>query len=341
MTPSHAVAIERPSIPPLAGRGRPAIPAAVEVSELSRRFETTIALERVSLRVEAGEIHALLGPNGAGKTTLLRILAGLLTPSEGAVYVNGTSTAGSPRALRALIGLIPAGDRSFYLRLTGLENLAFFARLQGFSKKGAFAKAEDTLAAVGLADAARTRVGVYSHGMQKRLSVARALLTDPKVLLVDEATHDLDPEGGRRIRSLVAELAAGRAAVVWATQRLDEVRGFAARVTLLREGRTCFSGTVPELMEHSVPRRFLLRLRNGHESGGLLDEALRRALGSLATIEGAGGQSEHYLLSLQEGAVLGDALGALMGARFEILACRQERSEIEDAFVTLTGRLDS
>lgn len=341
MTPSHAVAIERASIPPLAGRGRPAVPAAVEVSELSRRFETTIALDRVSLRVEAGEIHALLGPNGAGKTTLLRILAGLLTPSEGAVYVNGTSTAGSPRRLRALIGLVPAGDRSFYLRLTGLENLAFFARLQGFSKTTAFTRAEDTLSAVGLADAARTRVGVYSHGMQKRLSVARALLTDPKVLLVDEATHDLDPEGGRRVRSLVAELAAGRAAVVWATQRLDEIRGFADRATLLREGRTCFSGTVPELMEHSVPRRFLLRLRNGRESGGLLDEALRGVLGSLATIEGAGGESEHYLLSLREGAVLGDALGALIGARFEVLACRQERSEIEDAFVTLTGRLDS
>ena len=341
MTPSPALATERVSIPRLTGASRPVVPAAVEVSELCRRFETTVALENVSLRVEAGEIHALLGPNGAGKTTLLRILAGLLTPSDGAVYINGTSTIGSPRTLRALIGLVPAGDRSFYLRITGLENLAFYARLQGFSKRAAFARAEDTLATVGLAAAARTRVGVYSHGMQKRLSVARALLTDPKVLLVDEATHDLDPEGGQRVRSLVAELAAGRAAVVWATQRLDEIRGFADRVTLLGQGRTCFSGTVPELMEHSVPRRFLLRLRNGHESGGLLDEALRRALGSLATIEGAGGESEHYLLSLREGAVLGDALGALMGARFEILACRQERSEIEDAFVTLTGRLDS
>ena len=341
MTPSQALATERDSIPLLAGPDRSAAPAAVEVSELSRRFETTIALERVSLRVEAGEIHALLGPNGAGKTTLLRILAGLLTPSDGVVYVNGTSTAGSPRTLRALIGLVPAGDRSFYLRITGLENLAFFARLQGFSKRAAFARAEDTLTAVGLADAAHTRVGVYSHGMQKRLSVARALLTDPKVLLVDEATHDLDPEGGRRVRSLVAELAAGRAAVVWATQRLDEIRGFADRVTLLGQGRTCFSGTVPELMEHSVPRRFLLRLRNGSQTGALLEEALQRALGSLATVEGAGRESEHYLLSLQGGAVLGDALGALINARFEVLACRQERSEIEDAFVALTGRPDA
>jgi ABC-type multidrug transport system ATPase subunit len=340
MTPSSAAVTERVSPTPPLTPARPAGPAAVEVRELSRRFESKLALDRVSLRVEDGEIHALLGPNGAGKTTLLRILAGLVTPSGGEVYVNGTPTAGSPRALRALIGLVPSGDRSFYLRITGLENLVFFARLQGFSKRAAFAKAEETIAAVGLADDARTRVGLYSHGMQKRLSVARALLTDPKVLLVDEATHDLDPEGGRRIRSLVAELAAGRAAVVWATQRLDEIRGFAGHVTLLGQGRTCFAGTVAELMEHSVPRRFLLRLRNGSQNGEL-EAALQAALGSLATVEGTGRESEHYLLSLREDAVLGDALGALIAARFEVLACRQERSEIEDAFVALTGSPDA
>ena len=340
MTHSYAAVTDRASPTPLLAPA-PAGPPAVEVRELSRRFESKLALDRVSLRVEQGEIHALLGPNGAGKTTLLRILAGLVTPSGGEVYVNGTPTVGSPRALRALIGLVPSGDRSFYLRITGLENLVFFARLQGYSKRAAFAKAEETIAAVGLGDAGRTRVGLYSHGMQKRLSVARALLTDPKVLLVDEATHDLDPEGGRRIRSLVAELAAGRAAVVWATQRLDEIRGFAARVTLLGQGRTCFAGTVAELMEHSVPRRFLLRLRNGSENGEQLEARLQAALGSLATVEGAGGESEHYLLSLREDAVLGDALGALIAGRFEVLACRQERSEIEDAFVALTGSPDA
>jgi ABC-type multidrug transport system ATPase subunit len=339
MTPD-AAATERVSPMPVTP-ARPAAPAVVEVRELSRRFDSKVALDRVWLRVDDGEIHALLGPNGAGKTTLLRILAGLLTPTGGEVYVDGIPTARSPRALRALIGLVPSGDRTFYLRITGLENLVFFARLQGFSKRAAFTKAEETLAAVGLADAARTRVGLYSHGMQKRLSVARALLTDPKVLLVDEATHDLDPEGGRRIRSLVAELAAGRAAVVWATQRLDEIRGFAGRVTLLGHGRTCFHGTVPELMEHSVPRRFLLRLRNGSENRERLELALQTALGPLASVEGGGGESEHYVLSLCDGAVLGDALGALITARFEVLACRQERSEIEDAFVALTGSPDS
>jgi len=340
MTVAHAAVTEKMRITPgtRAGERRAAV---VEVEQVSQRFRQTLALDEVSLRVAAGEIHALLGPNGAGKTTLLRILAGLLTPNAGEVYVNGVPTAGSPRELRALIGLVPSGDRSLYLRISGLENLVFFARLHGFSKRAAFGKAEETLAAVGLAEAARTRVGFYSHGMQKRLSVARALLTDPEVLLVDEATHDLDPEGGRRIRSLVTELAASRTAVVWATQRLDEIRGFADSVTLLGRGRRCFHGTVPELMEHSVPRRFLLRVRNGGQTGRALEESLRGALASLATVERAAAESEHFLLELDEETVLGEALGALIAARFEVLACRQERSEIEDAFVALTGSTEA
>jgi ABC-2 type transport system ATP-binding protein len=318
MTVAHAAVTERNRDIAGTGPGEPR-PAVVEVDAVSKSFRGTQALDGVSLRVAYGEIHALLGPNGAGKTTLLRILAGLMTPDGGEVYVDGLPTAGSPRALRNAIGLVPAGDRSLYLRISGLENLVFFARLYGFSKHAAFAKAEEILAAVGLADAARARVGHYSHGMQKRLSVARALLTDPEILLVDEATHDLDPEGARRIRSLVAELAAGRTAVVWATQRLDEIRGFADRVTLLGRGR------------------FLLRVRNGGQTGRRLEESLRGALASLASVERVAAESEHFLLALQDDAVLGDALGALVEARFEVLACRQERSEIEDAFVALTG----
>jgi ABC-2 type transport system ATP-binding protein len=110
------------------------------------------------------------------------------------------------------------------------------------------------LEAVGLTDAARRRVGVYSHGMQKRLSIARALLTAPGVLLVDEATHDLDPEGAERVRSLVAERAAAGAAVVWTTQRVDEISGFAGRVTLLSAGRVRLAGSVSELLAEAGVR---------------------------------------------------------------------------------------
>src|SRR5262249_49665735 len=169
----------------------------------------------------------------------------------------------------------------------------------------------------------------------KRLAVARALLTDAQVLLVDEATHDLDPEGARVVRELVAELAARGTAVLWTTQRLDEIRGFADTVTLLREGEICFTGTVPELMAYAIPRRYLLRIRNGAPSSTTLAARMQDALGTRGTITPEGG-SEHFVLSLSDDAVLGEAIAALNGSDGHVLTCREERSEIEEAFLHLT-----
>jgi ABC-2 type transport system ATP-binding protein len=288
----------------------------------------------VTLVAGRGDVHALLGPNGAGKTTLLRILSGLIAPTSGVVRVLGLDV--HTRTLRHAVGLVPSGDRSFYLRISGLENLVFFGRLHGLSRKRAIARARDVLEAVGLNDAADQRVGVYSHGMQKRLSVARALLAEPSVLLVDEATHDLDPEGGRRIRELIAALAARGSTVLWATQRIDEIRGFAASVTLLHRGRVRFSGTVPELMAHAAPQSYLVRLRNGVAGRDALQQVLDRTLHGKAQIATAD-DAEHYRLGLADGVVLGDALASLTLEGVQVLACREERSEIEEAFLALTG----
>jgi ABC-2 type transport system ATP-binding protein len=330
-TPSSDVARVRASV------ALPAIEPTIEAREIEQRFGTKLVLDSVSFDVPPRAIHALLGPNGAGKTTLIRILSGLLVPLGGRVRILG-APAGTSRSTRRLIGLVPSGDRSFYLRISGLENLGFFARLHGMRRREAFRRAREVLDDVGLADAADTRVGFYSHGMQKRLSVARALLADPPILLIDEATHDLDPDGARRVRDLVSDAAGRGAAVVWATQRLDEIRGFANRVTLLSEGRAAFVGTVPELMATAVPRRYLLRLQNGRPAGYALEASGRSALGSLGTLEVIGdSSSEHYVLALADGTVLGDALAALSRASIDVLTCREERSEIEQAFLTLAG----
>jgi ABC-2 type transport system ATP-binding protein len=308
----------------------------IEAHDLTRRFRETAALAGVSLSVAPGEIHALLGPNGAGKTTLVRILSGVIAPSAGSVSVAGLNAARNPTELRSLIGIVPSGDRSFYLRISGVENLVFFARMHGLRRKAAERRALEVLEHVGLTGAGRTRVGEYSHGMQKRLSVARALLTEPRVLLVDEATHDLDPEGSRRVQGLVADAAAGGAAILWATQRLEEIRGFARTVTLIDRGRVRFQGSVPRLLEHSVPRRYVLRLRNGRPGELALEDA-QRALGRAARITPPlEPGSEHHVVALSERAVLGDAIAALAGAGIQVLACRQERSEIEEAFLALT-----
>jgi len=298
-----------------------------------------VALAGVSLRLDAGRIEALLGPNGAGKTTLVRVLTGLVRPDAGEARVLGVDTWECPRDLRARMGLVPSGDRSLYLRISGLENLRFFGRLHGMSKREATTRAFEVLDLVDLTEAARLRTAFYSHGMQKRLSIARALLTGPSVLMIDEATHDLDPEAAARIRDLVRSLADEGAAVLWATQRIEEIRSFADGVTLLREGQAAFQGTVSQLIALAAPRRYVLRLRNGRAGAVELEPLLRAAVAASGTIAAADdGDPEDFLLHLAEGAVLGEVLASLTAGGVDVLGCREEVSEIENAYLNLAGR---
>jgi ABC-2 type transport system ATP-binding protein len=312
----------------------------IELVGVERRFKQTVALDGVSLRIAGGSIHALLGPNGAGKTTLIRVLTGLVEPDAGEVRLMGIRLTGvTSREVRRLFGYVPSGDRTFYLRITATENLVFFGRLYGLNRSQALARAAEVLEAVGLIDAAKTPVGVFSHGMQKRLSLARALLLAPPILFVDEATHDLDPEASARARSLVADAARRGAAVVWATQRVDEIRGFADGVTLLDRGVVRFEGTVPELMGSSGARRVLIHLARQPERGPMMGR-VSDLLGTTASVlpaGGEGGEGEHLLLVLEGDAILGDVIATLANDGIRVLACREERSDIEQAFLRLTG----
>ncbi|MGN6872148.1 MAG: ABC transporter ATP-binding protein [Solirubrobacteraceae bacterium] len=290
-----------------------------------RRFGDKTALDGVDLTVAAGELHALLGPNGAGKTTLTRILCGIVELDGGTVTTTGQ------------VGLVASGDRTFYLRISGLENLIFFGRLHGFRYRAARTRALELLEQVGLAEAAKLPVGRYSHGMQKRLSVARALLSEPTVLLVDEATHDLDPEGASRIRALVADLAARGAAVLWTTQRIEEIRDYADRVTLLQGGQVRFNGSVTELVACAPTRRYVLNIRNGNPNHVPDPQALQLVLGADARISLSPGDPGTFLLAPAPNLALGSAIAALAGKGFEVTACRQERAEIEDAFLAIAG----
>jgi ABC-type multidrug transport system ATPase subunit len=314
--------------------------AAIDIVDVSRRFGSHQALDGVSLEVREGEIHALLGPNGAGKTTLLRIVSGLVDPDGGELSLSGRPIGRlAPREHRRLLGLVPSGDRSFYLRISGIENLIFFGRLQGLSRAQATDRARACLEEVDLVEAARKRVGVYSHGMQKRLSVARALLMDPPVLLVDEATHDLDPEGAVRVRELVANAARRGASVIWATQRVDEIRGFVDRLTLLHRGTVRFRGTVPAFMAASRSTRHLVHLRSraADESPDVLEPARAALRGSGSLTPTGETDGEHFVLDLETGSSLGVAITELTAAGVDVLSCREERSPIEDAFLAFTG----
>jgi ABC-2 type transport system ATP-binding protein len=311
-------------------------PVVAEARGLTRAFGAHRALDGIDLRLYAGSVHALLGPNGAGKTTLLRILSGLAAPTAGTVEVLGQDAGGRrTRALTSRVGVVPAGTRSFYLRISGLDNLVFFGRLHGLTRRAAAARAREVLEDVGLADAARRPVNTYSQGMHRRLAVARALLTRPDLLLVDEATHDLDPEGADAIRALVAKAAADGATVLWTTQRVEEIRGFADVVTFLDRGRVRFAGSVADLIGHAPAGRHVLELRDADGRPVAIDVA-RAAVAGVAALYVAPGAA-HVLVAPRAGVPLGAVIAALAGAGLDVLACRRERSEIEEAFLALTA----
>jgi ABC-2 type transport system ATP-binding protein len=303
---------------------------SLEVRGVDRRFGEIWALRAVDLAVPAGEVHALLGPNGAGKTTLLRILAGLADPSAGEILLQGDPVQRvGYRAWRKRFSMVPSGERTSYMRISGRENLMFFGRLYGLRAGAARRRAGECLELVGLTDAADRPVSQYSSGMQKRLAIARALLVDPPVLLIDEATQSLDPEGARTTRGLAKAAAARGAAVLWTTQRLDEIRGFADRVTVLRRGEVRFLGTVAELAGTVITRTFLIQI-------GPADAEPSHLVAGLADLSRAG--EGHYRLRLNEGVSLGAALAGLVEGGVEVIACREDISDVEEAFVQITSQ---
>jgi ABC-2 type transport system ATP-binding protein len=199
-----------------------------------------VALEEVSFSVSAGEIVCVMGPNGAGKSTLARILGGLLLPSSGAARVAGIDVrTGGGSAFRRRVAFVVGDERSFHYRVSGRMNLHYFAALHGQPAREARRRASALLERVGLADAADRRYSEYSRGMRQRLALARGLLADPEVLLLDEPTLGLDPRGARDMRLFLRDevIRKPRRTAIVCSNDPSEARALADRVLFLDRGR--------------------------------------------------------------------------------------------------------
>jgi ABC-2 type transport system ATP-binding protein len=197
------------------------------------------ALADVSFTVPQGEIACMMGPNGAGKSTLVRILGGLLLPSAGRAQVAGIDAGAGTSEFRRRVAFVVGDERSFHYRVSGRGNLHYFAALHGLPAAVARRRTGELLERVGLAAAADRRYREYSRGMRQRLAIARGLLGDPKVLLLDEPTLGLDPRGARDLRAFLREeiiRGAGRTAIVCSNDPA-EARAMADRVLFLEAGR--------------------------------------------------------------------------------------------------------
>ncbi len=214
----------------------------VETHSLTKRYGSgVLAVDSVDMTVRRGEVYGFLGPNGAGKTTTLRMLVGLIRPTSGTATVAGHAP-GSPAGLARIGSLIESPG--FYPYLSGRENLKVVADLAGVNRKGV----EEALDIVELSTRAARKFGTYSTGMKQRLGVAAALLKDPELLILDEPTNGLDPQGMAEMRKLIKEIGQGDRTVLLSSHLLGEVEQMCDRVGVISNGRLVTQSTVQELL---------------------------------------------------------------------------------------------
>ncbi|HSJ59866.1 MAG TPA: ABC transporter ATP-binding protein [Jiangellaceae bacterium] len=216
---------------------------AVVVRRLRRIFKgrrkspDVTALDGVDLVIPAGEVHGLLGPNGAGKTTLCKILSTVLLPTSGQASVGGHDVVRETAAVRRIIGIVFGGERGLYTRLTARQNLEFWAAMYGLRGRTLRRRVDAMLGQIGLAERADDRVEGFSRGMKQRLHLARGLIGDPRVVLLDEPTTGMDPVAAREFRTLVGELRDDGRTVLLTTHDMAEAEAVCDRVTLIDNGR--------------------------------------------------------------------------------------------------------
>ncbi len=240
---------------------------SLDVRTLSKRYGSRRAVDDISFRLSAGEIVGFLGPNGAGKTTTMRMICGLIRPSAGSVEVLGQRVPGS--SLRELGAMIE--EPSFYPYLSGRDNLMYAAGMHGGIPSS---RIDEVLKLVGLQGRAKDAVRKYSQGMRQRLGLARALLPEPKVILLDEPTNGLDPEGVAELREVIRELGARGLTVLVSSHILGEVQKTVDRVLIIDAGKILADGPISSLFDSMDAANVTYRLETSEPARAL--EVLRR-----------------------------------------------------------------
>ena len=219
---------------------------AIETHGLKKQYGKFVAVNNLDLRVNHGEVFGLLGPNGAGKTTTILMLLGLTEPTSGQVSVLGLNPARQPLKVKSQVGYMP-DQVGFYNELTARENLIYIAKLNGIPRSQIKPRIMDVLQRVGLEGVADHRVGTFSRGMQQRLGVADVLIKQPNLIIMDEPTQGLDPEGALEFLETILSLKEEGITMLLSSHLLHQVQEVCDRVGLFHEGRLMMQGSVTEL----------------------------------------------------------------------------------------------
>src|ERR671925_921235 len=291
----------------------------VETHGLTKRYVNgVLAVDSVDMSVRRGEVYGFLGPNGAGKTTTLRMLVGLIRPTSGTATVAGHAP-GDPRGLMKIGSLIESPG--FYPYLSGRQNLRVVADLAGV----AYGRVEEVLEIVELSGRARRKFGTYSTGMKQRLGVAAALLKDPELLILDEPTNGLDPQGMAEMRKLIKEIGQGDRTVLVSSHLLGEVEQICDRVGVISNGRLVKQSTVQDLVgEEGV----LVRAQPIDQAAEILTAMLGRE--AIASENGA-----FHLNTQPHNSV--EINRRLVAAGVDVSELRPFERSLEEVFFQLTG----
>ena len=309
-------------------------PPAIELAGLTKRYRRGkgwfTAVNDVTLSVPPGQVIGLLGPNGAGKTTTIKMACGLILPTAGTIRINGYDVGKQRANAVRQIGAVLEGSRNVYWPLTAWQNLMYFGRLKGLSGNEIKPRAQRLLTDLGLWDRRDETVGSYSRGMQQKVAIAAALITDPPIILLDEPTIGLDAEAARTVRDWIAHLAADQGkTVVLTTHQLAIVQELAGRIAVIRDGSVIADLLTRELLSRFAEDRFEIQV------DGLL-QGFAEKLPTGAQAE-ADAQTTQVTLRDADQGRLHEFLEDLRAAGIPLLSVTQAQPDLEEIFLRLIG----
>jgi ABC-2 type transport system ATP-binding protein len=332
------VAVQRHALHPEPGAregGRPpGGQPAIQLSGLTKRYrrgrDWLTAVNGVTISVPPGQVIGLLGPNGAGKTTTIKMACGLIVPTAGTIRLDGYDVAQRRASAVRQIGAVLEGSRNVYWPLTAWQNLMYFGRLKGLGGEQIRPRAQRLLTDLGLWDRRNETVGSYSRGMQQKVAIAAALITDPPILLLDEPTIGLDVEAARTVKDWIAQLAADEGkTIVLTTHQLPIVQELAGRIAVIRDGTIIADLPTGELLSEFAEDRFEVR------AGGLLN-GFAGKLPAGARAEADAGTTRVVLPDADQRR-LQEFLEDLRAAGVPLLSVTQARPGLEEVFLRLIG----
>lgn len=299
----------------------------IHTEGLCKDYGAKCAVKDLNLDIRRGEVFGLLGPNGAGKTTTTLMLLGLTEPTSGSASIDGRDCIREPIAIKRMVGYLP-DNVGFYSDMTGRENLRFTGRLNGLGGRNLEQRIEELLEKVGMTYAADKKAGTYSRGMRQRLGIADVLMKDPKVIIMDEPTLGLDPEGVRELMSLIRRLAVeeGRTVLI-SSHQLYQVQQICDRVGIFVEGQLIACGDIRELASQMK--------QEGHfvlETAALPDdEAFPRLLEKLGNVQSVEREGNLYVIHSRSD-VNRELLRKALEAGYTLTHLRQRESDLDEIY---------